>query len=205
MGHSFMKNRIICGLLFLCLVLMNISLLASNSACNDDVLNELNLMYEKDQEERFKIIDSKNLGSEEAVQILEQLDQEHLPRLKAIVHQFGWPGYQLVGEEGADKMWLLVQHCDRDLEFQKLCLLLLEEAVEKKDAPKRHLAYLVDRVLVNEGNAQIYGTQFRFADGRAVPYPIEMPHDLDKRREEMGLCPFDEYLSLTIATYHLRK
>lgn len=67
--------------------------------------------------------------------MVEKINQEHLPRLKAIVEQFGWPGFRTVGAEGADKMWLLVQHCDQEIEFQKTCLQLLKDSVAKGDAP----------------------------------------------------------------------
>jgi hypothetical protein len=99
-------------------------------------------------------------------------------------------------------MWLLVQHCDRDIEFQKTCLHLLTEAVIAEDAPKRHLAYLTDRVLVNEGLPQLYGTQILFKDGQLIPYPIEQPGQLAERRAEMELEPFEDYLSTVHKFYH---
>lgn len=33
----------------------------------------------------------------------------------------------------------------------------------------RHLAYLMDRVLVNEGKPQVYGTQVQIIEGKALP------------------------------------
>lgn len=167
---------------------------------NHELLNELQLMCQKDQEARFKMINSENFD-EEVIKV----DHEHLPALKVIVDKFGWPGFQLVGEEGAECMWLLIQHCDEDVEFQKQCLLLLEEAVGKKDVPKRHLAYLKDRVLVNAGKDQIYGTQLQIINGRARLSPVEDPQNLDKRREEMDLCSIDEYFSLIREVYHLKR
>lgn len=179
------------------------SLFSSLLAQDTVLLEELKAMYEKDQQARFTVINSGQLGSEEGQKLIEIIDQKNLPRLKEIVEQFGWPGLRLVGEEGTDKMWLLVQHCDRDLEFQKTCLQLLKEAVAKEDAPKRHLAYLMDRVLVNEGLAQLYGTQVQLIENKAIPRPIENPDQLDKRRAEMGLEPFADYLALLKQVYHL--
>lgn len=167
------------------------------------LLDDLKAMYDKDQTARFEIINSRTLLSNKGVEMIEKIDQENLPRLKAIISQFGWPGFQLVGEGGADKMWLLVQHCDQDVEFQKLCLQLLKESVSKGDAPKRHLAYLTDRVLVNEGHSQIYGTQIQIENGKPIPSPIEEAHNLDIRRAEMELEPFAEYLSLFKKVYLL--
>ena|SRR3990167_4682954 len=180
------------------------SIFASSLLAHDiGLFNELKNMCEKDQQARFAVINSGPLASEEAAKLIEAVDKENLPRLKAIVDQFGWPGFQLVGEEGSDKMWLLVQHCDKDLEFQKVCLQLLKEAVAKEDATKRHLAYLTDRVLVNEGFAQLYGTQVQLIDGQALARPIDNPEQLDKRRAEMRLEPFADYLNLLKEVYHL--
>lgn len=172
---------------------------------NHLLLNELSLMYERDQEARFKLTISENLTSEKANMMIKKIDQENLQRLKAIIEQLGWPGIRTIGEEGSDKMWLLVQHCDQELEFQKTCLQLLKESVAKGDAPERHLAYLTDRVLINEGKPQIYGTQVQIIEGFAIPYPIENPDNLDKRRKAVGLESFDDYLSLLKEIYHLEK
>jgi hypothetical protein len=38
------------------------------------------------------------------------LVRAHTARLRAIVSQYGWPGRSLVGEDGADAAWLLLQH-----------------------------------------------------------------------------------------------
>lgn len=191
------------------LVITQSSLFSSNSnysaSLNNDLFNELKLMCNKDQEARFQVINSQDLNEDLGEQIISQVDQENLPHLKNIIYQFGWPGFQLVGEEGAEYTWLLVQHCDQDLEFQKECLILLEEAVFKKDAPKKHLAYLMDRVLVNEGKEQIYGTQLKIINGLAIPFPIKESHELDERRQAMGLCPFSEYLMLIKEIYHLEN
>src|SRR3989344_6360684 len=89
-----------------------------------------------------------------------KIDEKNTERLKRIVDKYGWPGRSLVGEEAAHGAWLLAQHADRDLEFQKHALVLLEEAVVGGEADKRDLAYLTDRVRVNNGQSQIFGTQF---------------------------------------------
>ena len=61
------------------------------------------------------------------------------------------------------------------------------------EVSKANLAYLIDRVLVNEGKKQLYGTQFWFMNGKMEPRPIEDEANIDKRREEMGLGSFADY------------
>ena len=56
-----------------------------------------------------------------------------------------------------------------------------------------HLAYLEDRVRVNAGQPQLYGTQFTVTGGTFGPHPIEDPGRLDERRAQAGLAPFTDY------------
>lgn len=165
------------------------------SAQDVALLEELEMMYEQDQTARFEMI---HTGVSDK---LEKIDQDNLIRLKAIVEEFGWPGFQLVGEEGSRKMWLLVQHCDKDLEFQKICLKLIQKAVLQEDASKEHLAYLTDRILVHEGYPQLYGTQVQLTEEDPIPQPIADAHNLDVRRAEMGLTPYSEYLAFLKQVY----
>jgi hypothetical protein len=69
----------------------------------------------------------------------------------------------------------------------------LRAAVTQGEAPAAHLAYLEDRVRVNAGQPQLYGTQFTLTAGTLTPYPIEDPGRLDQRRAQAGLEPFADY------------
>ena len=63
------------------------------------------------------------------------------------------------------------------------------------EVTKKQVAFLTDRVLVNKGMSQIYGTQFYVdKNGKIIPKPIfNFPH-LDDRRKIMGLGSFKEYI-----------
>jgi uncharacterized protein DUF6624 len=127
---------------------------------------------------------------------LARVDVANTDRLRTIIETHGWPGTSLVGEQGAHHAWLIAQHSDRQLDFQRVALTLLAAAVANGDASARDLAYLTDRVRVNEGREQLYGTQLGCAqDDRVVPFPIERPEDLDARRANVGLEPLGEYIA----------
>ena len=134
-----------------------------------------------------------------------EVDQKHNQRLKEIISEFGWPGLRLVGLKGSSGMWLLVQHQDNDLEFQKICLSLLKDAVEKQDAQYRDYAYLLDRVRMNEGSLQVYGTQWIQKEGKFSLYPVEDRVQLNLRRQEAGLCTIEEYQAELQQIYHLQE
>lgn len=123
-----------------------------------------------------------------------RVDVSNTDRLREIIRAHGWPGVSLVGEQGAEHAWLIAQHADHQLDFQREALQLLADAVARQDAPERHLAFLTDRVRVNEGREQLYGTQIgAVRQGVAVPMPVEDPDRLDQRRAEVGLEPFADY------------
>lgn len=124
-----------------------------------------------------------------SIEEMRRVGEENAAWLKAVIAEHGWPGVRMVGTDGADAAWLFAQHADHDLDFQRQCLALLERAVEANDASPRHVAYLMDRVLIKEGKPQRYGTQFRGSQ----PFPIEAVEDVDKRRAAVGLEPLAEY------------
>jgi hypothetical protein len=156
---------------------------------NEKLAAELRSMRDVDQEFRTR-------ARGEPFPAHESPDARHTERMKEIVHEFGWPGFRLVGDEGAQHAWLLVQHADNDVEFQRRCLTLLAAAVAGGDASARNLAYLTDRVRLNEGAPQVYGTQGTLVDGRIESRPIEDPEHVDELRAAAGLGPLEEYLEL---------
>ena len=123
---------------------------------------------------------------------MRDVDSKHTARMKEIVAEYGWPTKSMVGEQGATAAWLLVQHADADPKFQRHCLALMKKAAPH-EVSRKNLAYLTDRVLVNEGKNQLYGTQFFLEDGKMVPQPIDDEANLDERRKEAGLMPMSEY------------
>jgi hypothetical protein len=80
-----------------------------------------------------------------------------------------------------------------DEELRRAFLDALRVAVGQGEASPAHLAYLEDRVRVNAGQPQLYGTQFSVTGGEIGPCPIEDPQRLDERRAEAGLEPFADY------------
>lgn len=118
-----------------------------------------------------------------------EIDAKSTARMKEIVATHGWPGTSLVGADGANGAWLLVQHADRDRAFQRQCLPLLEAAMKAGEVRPQDYAYLYDRVAVADDKPQRYGTQFR--DGE--PFPIEDEAHVDERRKAVGLGTLAEY------------
>jgi hypothetical protein len=124
----------------------------------------------------------------------EAIDVANTAWVSRVIDRYGWPGYELVGKEGELAAFLLVQHADRQPQFQESCLVPLEAAVNAGDADPGHLAYLTDRVRVAKGEPQVYGTQIGWKDGKPQPHPIEDPERVDERRAAVGLGTLAEYM-----------
>jgi hypothetical protein len=126
-----------------------------------------------------------------------KVDAENLRWLRGFIDEHGWPGADLVGEDGASAVWLLAQHAVMDVGFQRRCLDLMTEAVEAGqagEAGRRELAYLTDQVLLGEGKPQEYGTHVTQVGRGYQPAPLRDPDSVDERRAAMGLEPLADYL-----------
>jgi len=131
------------------------------------------------------------------------IHEKHMRKIRQIVKTFGWPGSDLVGEDGAKAAWLIVQHCDEDVKFQKQCLQLMICSVEKKQANPEDVAYLQDRVARNLGNKQVYGTQFYTnSEGKYRPWPIRDIKNIESRRRKAGMQTFKEYNKYMMSKYN---
>jgi hypothetical protein len=162
--------------------------------------DELLAMMAKDQELRTALGES-NFTDKAIMEELNAVDHANTARMKDIVAAHGFPGRRLVGEDGARAAWLLVQHADREVAFQRECLDQMESLADRGEVSQADLAYLTDRVLVNEGKPQRYGTQFHTVDGKLQPRPLEDPERVDELRKTVGLSTMKEYEELMTLKY----
>jgi 23S rRNA (guanosine2251-2'-O)-methyltransferase len=125
---------------------------------------------------------------DEALALLE-VNAANVRRLGEIVEEHGWPGLRLVGADGADAAWMLVQHADRSNDLRRAWLAALADAVQTGDADPRHLATVADRTEVVAGEMQQYGTIVMLADDGEVEFPVPVADAgrLDSRRLALGL------------------
>jgi hypothetical protein len=120
----------------------------------------------------------------------------HADRLGELLANASWPTAAHVGEEAARAAWLIAQHADTQVHIQRLAVGLLRTAVENGEASPQHLAFLEDRLAMNEGRFQVYGTQIAdVIEGRPIPWPCIEPEQLDARRAQVGIEPFAENIA----------
>jgi hypothetical protein len=127
------------------------------------------------------------------------IDEDNTARMKVVVGQYGWPGPALVGQDGAEAAFMLVQHADHA--FQVDMLPFVKKAYAAGELRGQDYALLQDRVLVGDGKPQIYGTQFKIVGGELIIQPIEDEAGVDRRRADVGLPPLAEYVAMAKRMY----
>jgi hypothetical protein len=120
-----------------------------------------------------------------------QTDQANAEVLRRILSDHGWPGRTLVGSDASRAAWLIALRAD-DVEFQKLALAKLADAVAQSEAEPAQWAHLYDRCCALADVPQLFGTQFRFGAAGIEVYPVLDPETLDERRAQYGLGPHAE-------------
>jgi hypothetical protein len=186
--RSFVKNRFI----FLGWFAFAFALQASAQTIHcDAVSTRLNELAGADQQIRQALHQQTTVAEQESVQKRQMIiDGENLKQLKAIVAACGWP----TTAKDSHAAWLLAQHADSDLAFQRRAEEWLEASVKAGVATPRDLAYLADRIAANEGRPQEYGTQFSLTDRcHLVLDPVDDRKLVNRRRLAIGLQSLEEY------------
>ena len=148
------------------------------------IAEEINSMASVDQGMRKKNVKDKEYWDE-------NVDRQNTLRMKEIIEKIGWPNTSKVGKKAAHNAWLLIQHADHDVNFQKECLDLIKSE-SAGEVRLDDVAYLEDRVRLKLGQPQLYGTQFNEVEGRFIPKDLEDPDDVNERRKNIGLNTLEE-------------
>lgn len=119
-------------------------------------------------------------------------DSLRLATFRVLERRYGWPRAKLVGTASVQQAYLLVQHApDRvQASYQDT----LQAAYARGELRSQDYATYLDRVLMNQGQLQRYGTQSGrhvLANGQEEDYllPTEDLPRLDQRRATMQLEP----------------
>lgn len=131
--------------------------------------------------------------SDSAAVAYQRVIRSNFPAIEKIFRQFGFPGYALAGRKTSEQYFLLVQHSDFNPEFQLKVLKSMKKEVLKQNASGQNFAFLTDRVEINFGRPQIYGTQVIMGRNTQIK-PCVDPNKLNERRHSIGLPTIEEYL-----------
>lgn len=107
----------------------------------------------------------------------------------SIIEKCGMPTLKEVTQKHMDAIWLGLQHTDK--KNRKKYFPQIEKAVENGDLSKQKYALMKDRILMDEGKPQIYGSQIK--NGKL--YNLENPETVNERRKKMGMETIEDYLN----------
>jgi len=159
---------------------------------NTELKQQLVEMVEEDRRVRAELAATGELFRGYAPRMAE-VHHRNARELEATIEHYGWPGKSLVGDEGANAAWFILQHAIGSPDLQRRCLPMLKEAVARQEAEPAQAAYLEDRICYFERRPQWYGTQFDWDEnGQMRPWRLADPERVDALRHSVGLEPLSE-------------
>ena len=173
--------------------------LAENKRCQP-FIDSLAKMAEIDQAIR------KEPWSEERSRQMSMIDSTNTAKLQALVAQYGFPTWELVGRDASYNAWLIAQHSWSYLPWYYEHY---KDAVKNNNADKHSLAYMEDRYMMQQGRPQLYGTQYSQRDTVIGFHPIADIKNVDRRRLSVDIEQMDPFFkkygidSIAILPYYL--
>lgn len=128
------------------------------------------------------------------IPLAQRQDSLNLLEVKQLLDKHGWLGIDKIGKEANETLFLVIQHAD-SLTMEHYFPLLVQSYTLGK-SPAKHYALMIDRLLTERGQAQLYGTQMQMQqqNGKFIPFPIANAKEVDTRRKKLGLESLAAYL-----------
>lgn len=162
----------------------------------DSLKRELGYIWDRNLELRDQVIPTvKEFGFESPEmksldRKLATFDSTALNRVVEIIEEYGWLGKSEVGDIGSTTIFLVIQHA-RDPNVRILYFPLFERSAQQGESNLSDMAAMKDRILIEQGKEQLYGTQSRMVNGKLELFPVEDENWLNERRKEVGLKEID--------------
>lgn len=117
--------------------------------------------------------------------VIGAVDKENLAALMTMMPEEGWFYRSVWGEQAASAAFHIIQHSD--LELWRRFVPVLEPLVATGEVDGQSYAMMYDRLAINEGRPQRYGSQMVCRAGRWAIDTLEDPENVDERRRQMGM------------------
>ena len=171
------------------------------SGCTNPYNILLEKVYDEDQAAREWTSGMASLSADEIVAHSTEMaltDSLNQVVVFGILAKDGWPAR--LSDKANQAIWLVIDHSD--LASRSKYLDLVKAKAEEGVLDKSDFAVLNDRVLMEEGKPQIFGTQIKMAATfvgedltmQLYLWPVEDPAALDSLRSSVGLSPIGDYL-----------
>ncbi len=114
-----------------------------------------------------------------------EIDAANTVALKALLPADGWFRNSRDGRQVTHGAWLIAQHSP-DNGFRIKVMGAMGDRLTAGDVDAMDFALTTDRVLVQQGGLQVFGSQARCIGGRLALAPIADPEHVDTRRAAIG-------------------
>ena len=165
---------------------------------NKKLRDELLKLKKKDQERTNKSIDEEK---PDALERIRASRENNATRLCPILKQYGWPTISLVGKDGVEAAFHLLRNSVPQLKVDMLPVIVAATTVGEISRPG--FASYVDRLRLDAGLKQVFGTQATTINGFLVLFPIEAEAQVDARRKQFEMPPLADYLRFLQAKFGL--
>ncbi len=131
---------------------------------------------------------------------MEKVDRENTARIKELTAELGWLDVARFGDEAANAAFLIVQHSG-DVPLMIAALSEMERDVNAGRTSGEGFALLYDRLHLDLGGKQRYGSQVGMGPDGPVLLPVEDLEKIEEWRRKAGLLPLAKYLALFEKVY----
>ena len=183
----------------------------AKSKINAQLIESLKELLKKDQKVREEFTETLQKYGDQSEEFkkygikVNEVDSLNFIEFEVIIEKHGWPGPEVIGEEGVNTLFMLVQH-NNNVDIQKKYLPFIKKAVNDGKEYPTDLALLEDRIAMYSNEMQTYGTQIRSDENKILyVWPIKNPEDVNKRRLRIGLDPLETYLKRFGIVWNLEK
>lgn len=149
----------------------------------------LDLLQRRAEDQRVR----RDMDSASSPDEMQRVDADNTEFLRGLIAELGWIDATRFGAQASDAAFLMVQHTS-DLRLMRTALPHIERDVRAGLIGGQNYALLFDRLQLNLGYLQRYGSQLGTHDGVSRLMPCEDIERIDELRAEMGLGPLGEYL-----------
>jgi len=138
-------------------------------------------VYKSDQANRANGIEGMDVS----------IDVANMEIVHSLIDKCGTELLNELDPEHGSAMFLVIQHSDHN--WRQYYSDFLESMVPLKLIKPTQIALLRDRILMDNNEPQLYGTQIQ----NGVLHKVDNMDSVKVRRQELGMIPLEEYLELT--------
>lgn len=122
------------------------------------------------------------------------IDKNNQQIVVSTIEKCGFPSVEKHGNKSVQAVFLVIQHAGKNL--REKYFPHIKKSADQSDLQWSAVALMEDRMLLDRGEKQKYGSQVHKENGsdKWSLYPIEDPQNVNERRAQVGLDPIEEYL-----------